>query len=120
MTRVLIVEDDTINMDLTSEIAGAAGFEVSKATDGIMAVEMAEKERFDLIIMDIKLPGIDGVEAAEQIKKRDEHRNVPIIVITAYIIKGDRERFLDEGFSEYVLKPVNVAKFMELLKKYKK
>lgn len=120
MTKVLVVEDDTLNMELVVEIIKAAGFEVSKAWNGKEAVGMAEKQVYDLIIMDIQLPDMDGVETANIIKSKPGHRDVPVIALTAFAMKGDRERFLGAGFSDYVPKPVDVDAFMKALEKYEK
>lgn len=119
MTKALVVEDDPLNMELVVEIVKAMGFKVSTAWNGKEAVEMAEKQVYDLIIMDIQLPDMDGIKTAEIIKSRQVHRDVPVIALTAFAMRGDREKFIGAGFSDYVPKPVDVAAFMTVLEKYR-
>jgi two-component system cell cycle response regulator DivK len=118
MTKVLVVEDNPLNMELVLEILNDGGYIAHKAVDGEEAIEKVEKEEYDLLLMDIELPGIDGVEVARIIKKRN--KNIPIIALTSYAMKGDRERFLSAGFVEYMSKPIDVTNFIKKLEKYKK
>jgi len=120
MTKVLVVEDDPINMELVVEIVNRAGFNVDKAGDAKEAIEKAGKEVYDLIIMDIQLPGMDGVEAMKIIKSKTMNKNMPVIALTAFAMRGDRERFLEIGFDKYVSKPIDVPAFMKILERYKK
>ncbi|MFA4956530.1 MAG: response regulator [Candidatus Methanoperedens sp.] len=120
MTIVLVVEDNKMNMELELEIIEAIGYSVHGAEDGNKAVEMAQKETYDLIIMDIELPDMNGIEAARMIRDRPEYKNTPMIAVTAFAMKGDRERFLASGFNDYVEKPIDVQVFMKILGKYKK
>lgn len=120
MTKVLIVEDDPMNMELVVEIARGMGFAVDRASDGKEAIGKAEKEVYDLIIMDIQLPGMNGVEAMGIIKSRTGNKQTPVISLTAFALKGDRERFLEIGFDEYIPKPIDVPAFMKILERYKK
>lgn len=119
MTKVLVVEDNELNLDLMLEIVSAMGFTVQSVMDGKKAIKIAEKETYDLILMDIELPDMDGIEAARKIRERQEHKNTPIIALTAYAMKGDRERFLTSGFSEYIPKPFIVKDVLNILEKYK-
>lgn len=120
VTKVLVVEDNSLNMELELEIIGSMGFCAHGAADGEKAVEMTQKETYDLIIMDIELPGMDGIEAARLIRGIPEYKNTPIIAVTAFALKGDRERFLASGFNDYLAKPVDVKAFIKILEKYKK
>jgi len=120
MTKVLLVEDNPMNMELVLEILESIGFSAYGARDGKEAVEMAEKETYDLILMDIELPDMDGVEVTRIIRKRNKNKNTPIIALTAFAMKGDRENFLASGFSDYVPKPVDVGDFMKKIEKYKR
>jgi two-component system cell cycle response regulator DivK len=120
MTKVLVVEDNPLNMELVLEILNGMNFQAHYAVDGKEAVKMAQKETYDLILMDIDLPDMNGVEVARIIRTNPTYMNTPIIALTAYVMKGDRERFLASGFSDYVPKPVDVKEFMKLLDKYKK
>ncbi len=120
MTKALVVEDNPLNMELVVEMLTACGFAVETAANGEEAVKKAENTVYDLIVMDIELPGIDGVAATKIIKSNPAYKNTPAIAVTAYSMKGDRERFLTVGFNEYVPKPVDVAGFMKILEKYRK
>lgn len=119
MTKVLVVEDMPLNMELVLEIFKSMGFFVHGAANGEEAVRMTEKEQYDLILMDIELPIIDGVSAARIIKNNPAYENVPIIALTAYAMKGDKERFLAKGFDDYIAKPMDVPDFMIKMEKYR-
>lgn len=116
MTRVLIVEDNPLNMELVFEISEAEGFIADKAEDGEEALLKVENADYDLILMDIELPGIDGIEVTRLIRK--QYKKIPIIALTSYAMKGDRERFLEAGFDEYISKPIDVLDFKQRLRKY--
>ena len=118
MMKVLVVEDNPLNMELVLEILIMNDVTHDKALDGKEAVRKAEKQSYDLILMDIELPGIDGVEAAKIIKNKS--KNVPIIALTSYAMKGDRERFLEAGFDDYISKPLDLGEFLKKLEKYRK
>lgn len=120
MTKVLVVEDNPINMELVYEILKAQGFTVKEAVDGEEAIKLAEKEIYDLILMDIELPGLDGVETKKILESLPGCENVPVIALTSYAMKGDKERFLAAGFEEYISKPLEVTDFIRRLEKYRK
>ncbi len=120
MTKVLVVEDDPLNMELVCEILKANGFTVHEVSSGKEAIEKTGKEFYDLIVMDIMLPGMDGIEATRIIKSKPGYEKTPVIALTAYAMKGDRERLLEEGFDDYVPKPIDVPDFIEKVKKYRK
>ncbi|MFA4958092.1 MAG: response regulator [Candidatus Methanoperedens sp.] len=120
MTKVLVVEDNAMNMELELEIIESMGFSAHGAEDGKKAVEMVQKETYDLIVMDIELPDMDGIEAARMIRNRPEYKNTPMIAVTAFAMKGDRDRFLASGFNDYVEKPIDINLFIKVLEKYKK
>jgi len=117
-TNVLVVEDNPLNMELVLEILNSHGFIAFEAFDGEEALKRIEKEAYDLVLMDIELPGIDGIEATRIIKRK--YRNVPVIALTSYAMKGDREKFLAAGFDEYMSKPINLTQFVDKLEKYRK
>jgi len=119
MTKALVVEDNPLNMELVVEMVASCGYIVESAVNGEEAVKMADNEFYGLIVMDIELPGMDGVAATRIIKRKPVYEKTPVIALTAYAMKGDRERFLAEGFNEYFPKPVNVTEFIEVMKKYK-
>jgi len=120
MTKVLVVEDTPLNMELIIEILQGQDFIVDSAEDGEKALKMIEKLVYDLVLMDIELPGIDGIEVTRIIKSKPAYKNVPVIALTAYAMKGDRERLINKGFDEYISKPIDVPQFMEIIEKYKK
>ncbi len=116
MKKMLVVEDNPLNMELVCEILTSQGVAVYKAIDGEEAVKMAENDAYELVLMDIELPGMDGVKAAKII--RSKHNNLPIIALTSYAMKGDKERFLAAGFDDYISKPIDKADFLKRLEKY--
>ena len=118
MTKVLVVEDNPLNMELVVEILNTHGFTVHEAIDGEEGIKKFEKENYDLILVDIELPGIDGVEVTKIIKNKN--KEIPVIALTSYAMKGDRERFLAAGFDEYMSKPLDVTAFLKRLEKYNK
>jgi len=113
--KALIVEDNPINMELVLEILTSNGISADEAVSGEEAVAMVEKETYDLVLMDIELPGMDGVDTTKIIKSR--HKNIPILALTSYAMKGDRERFLAAGFDDYIAKPIDVNSFIEKINK---
>jgi len=118
MKEVLVVEDDLMNLKLICEILKAEGFTVHYAMDGIEAIDMAKKMLYDLILMDIELPRMDGVEATRIIKNMLNYKKVPIIALTAYAMGGDKERFLAAGLDDYISKPLSISDFIKKVEKY--
>ncbi|MFH0904362.1 MAG: response regulator [Methanobacteriota archaeon] len=114
--KALIVEDNPINMELVMEILTANGIIADEAVNGEEAIEKVEKETYDLVLMDIELPGMDGVDATKLIKSK--HKNLPILALTSYAMKGDRERFIAAGFDDYIAKPIDVNSFIEKINKF--
>lgn len=119
MTKIRVVEDNPLNMEFVLEILKSQGFDADGTKDGEEAIQKAEKGVYDLIIMDIGLPGIDGVEATKIIKSKPKYKFVHVVALTAFAIKGDRERFLKAGFDAYASKPIDVPAFMKILEKYR-
>lgn len=115
MMKILIVEDEPINMKLIVEILNSLDFMIQTATNGFEAMAMTDKDIYDLILMDIELPGMDGIETAQRIKEKTGHNKTPIIAVTAFAMKGDREKILDAGLDYYVSKPIHVADFIKLI-----
>lgn len=112
MTNILMVEDNELNRDMLSRRLTRKEFTVACALDGESGVEMAKSQRPDLILMDMSLPGMDGLEATRQLKADDTTSSIPIIILTAHAMAGDRDRALESGADGYASKPV---KFAELL-----
>ncbi len=106
MARILLVEDNEMNRDMLSRRLQRKGFEVSLAVTGLEAVTMASSASPDLILMDISLPELDGLEATRRIKADEQTRGIPVIALTAHAMSGDRERALEAGCDDYDTKPV--------------
>jgi len=119
MKKVLVVEDNYLNMELVLEILESLGFEAKGAEDGKEALSIIEKEQYDLIIMDIELQGMNGIEIRNNIRRKISYEKVPVIALTAYAMKGDKERFIGLGFDDYMAKPLDVADFINKIEKYK-
>ena len=113
--KALIVEDNPINMELVLEILTSNGISADEAFSGEEAIAMVEKETYDIVLMDIELPGMDGVDTTKIIKSR--HKNMLILALTSYAMKGDRERFIAAGFDDYIAKPIDVNLFIEKINK---
>ena len=113
--RILIVEDNPQNMRLIEMTLRARGYTLLKATDGEQAVDMAVKEHPDLIIMDMQLPKMSGLDVTKKLRQMPEFANIPIIALTAYAMKGDREKFMEAGCDAYVSKPINTRELPEII-----
>ena len=107
--RILVVEDNEKNMKLVRDVLEAAGYEILEAATGRRAVELATEHGPELVLMDIQLPDIDGVEALRQLRATERTASIPVLALTAQAMTGDRERFLAVGFDGYLAKPVNIA-----------
>lgn len=113
MPKILYVEDNDDNVFVMRGRLPRAGFEVIVATDGEQGVVMAETEKPDLILMDLRLPGIDGWEATRRIKAAPATKAIPIIALSAHAMAGDREKALEAGCDDYDTKPVDFPKLLE-------
>jgi CheY-like chemotaxis protein len=110
---ILVVDDNAINVDLVSFVLDLGGFEVRTAADGPAALGLIALRRPELILMDIQLPGVDGVELTRQLKADPATRPIIIVAFTAYAMKDDQAKLLAAGFDSYLSKPINVATFAE-------
>jgi two-component system cell cycle response regulator DivK len=110
--RILIAEDNEKNMKLFRDVLQLSGYETLEATTGEQAVELATTRRPDLVLMDIQLAGMNGVETLRRLRDDERTTAIPVIAVTAQAMAGDRERFLEAGFDGYVSKPVNVVAFI--------
>ena len=108
---VLIVEDNELNMKLFRDLLEAHGYQTSGTSNGYEALDLVRKMRPDLILMDIQLPQVSGLEVTRWIKDDPELRAIPVVAVTAFAMKGDRERFLAAGFDGYLSKPIDVKAF---------
>ena len=119
MTKtVLIVEDNDLNMKLFKDLLEAHGFETLQTKDGKQALKMAKEHRPDLIIMDIQLPEVSGLEVTSWIKNDDDIKHIPVIAVTAFAMKGDEEKMREGGCEAYIAKPISVAKFIDTVKQF--
>ena len=116
--QILIVEDNETNMKLFRDVLMASGHRTLEATTGGQAVELATAHSPDLVLMDIQLPDIGGVEALGRLRADERTASLPVVALTAQAMDGDRERFLAAGFNGYVSKPVNVADLIATVKQY--
>jgi len=112
MTRLLLVEDNEMNRDMLSRRLIRKGYEVLIAVDGAEAVEIAAREKPDLVLMDMTLPVMDGRTATRLLKGADGTRNIPVIALTALAMVGDREASLEAGCDDYDTKPVDVQRLL--------
>lgn len=116
--QVLCVEDNTVNMLLVSRIVEAEGHQLIKAEDGNTALSILEEVTPDIILLDINLPGINGLDLARRFKADERLANVPLIATTAQVLVGDRERCLEAGCDDYLPKPMDIRKLREVLRYY--
>jgi two-component system cell cycle response regulator DivK len=112
MARVMVVEDTPANMMLALTLLESAGHTVLQAERAVLAIEMAQREPLDLILMDVQMPGMDGVTAMRILKGDERTCNIPVIALTAFAMKGDRERLLEAGFDSYIEKPIDYLEFL--------
>ena len=113
MAKILIVEDNEMNRDMLSRRLERKGFSVVMAEDGQKGVEMSKSESPDLILMDLSLPVMDGWTATSTIKEDTQTNSIPIIVLTAHAMAGDREKALDAGADEYDTKPIDFKRLLD-------
>ncbi len=116
MKKVLVIDDNEVNMYLLRFILKQNGYEVVEANTGIMGIEQFSKEKPDLVLMDIQLPDINGLEATRRIKALKEYNGIPIIALTSYAMAGDRQMALDAGCTGYIAKPINTETFISELR----
>jgi two-component system cell cycle response regulator DivK len=111
--KILVVEDNELNLKLFCDLLRAHGYEAEPVRDGREAVERTRAFAPDLIIMDIQMPHVSGLELIEQLKADPDLRHIPVMAVTAYAAKGDEERIRDAGAEGYVSKPISVLRFVE-------
>ena len=116
--RILVVEDNEKNMKLFRDVLGAKGYRTLEATTGSEAVDVASEHTPDLVLMDIRLPDLDGVQALHRLRANTSTATIPVLALTAQAMQGDRERFLAEGFDGYLSKPVNVRELVSVVQEH--
>jgi two-component system cell cycle response regulator DivK len=115
---VLVVEDNELNMKLFHDLLEANGYHIVQTRNGLEAIDLAREHHPDLILMDIQLPEVSGLEVTKWIKEDDDLRTIPVIAVTAFAMKGDEERIRQGGCEAYLSKPISVAKFLDTVKTY--
>jgi CheY-like chemotaxis protein len=110
---ILIVEDDPKNLKLFRDLIQVSGYTTLEATDGKQGVELAREKKPDLILMDIQMPVMDGLEATKLLKNNDVTKDIPIVALTAYAMQGDEEKMREAGFDGYISKPIDVKGFLK-------
>ena len=116
--RILVVEDNPMNMELVVDLLQLRGHEVLCAGTGQEALDIAGRERLDLILMDVQLPGMDGLAVTRKLKEDPETANVPVVALTAHAMKGDAERMLSQGCAGYIAKPIDTREFPRAVEKF--
>jgi two-component system, cell cycle response regulator DivK len=116
--RILVVEDNEKNMKLVRDVLVATGFRTLEATTGEQAVELAAEHAPDLVLMDIQLPDVDGVHVLGRLRADERTAAIPVLVVTAQAMHGDRERFLAAGFDGYVSKPLNIRELIGIVRQH--
>ena len=114
--RILVVEDNERNMKLFRDVLVATGYRTLEASSGGEAVELATEHAPDLVLMDIQLPDLGGVQALGWLRANDRTASIPVLALTAQAMDGDRERFLAAGFDGYLSKPVNVRELIDTVR----
>ena len=116
--KVLIVEDNELNMKLFNDLLVAHGYGTLQTRDGTEALALARQHRPDLILMDIQLPEVSGLQVTRWLKKDDVLRSIPVIAVTAFAMKGDEEKIRDGGCEAYIAKPISVSSFLETVERF--
>jgi two-component system, cell cycle response regulator DivK len=116
--KVLIVEDNALNMKLFNDLLVAHGYDTLQSSDGVEALAMARRYHPDLILMDIQLPEVSGLQVTQWIKEDKNICMIPVIAVTAFAMKGDKERMRDGGCEDYIAKPISVANFIQTVERF--
>lgn len=115
---VLVIEDNPINMELVVDVLEAAGYTVLQATSAEDGLRLAETHLPGLILLDISLPGMDGLAATRALKRNPATARIPLVALTAHVMQGDRERVQEAGCDGYLMKPIDIASFREDVARY--
>ncbi len=112
---ILVVEDNELNMKLFNDLLEAHDYRVVQTRDGLSALELARKHMPDLILMDIQLPEVSGIEVTKWLKEDDELKRIPVIAVTAFAMKGDEQKIREGGCEAYISKPISVVSFLKTI-----
>ena len=116
--KVLIVEDNELNMKLFHDLLDSQGYETLQTREGLQALALARLHKPDLILMDIQLPEISGLEVTKWLKDDEELSHIPVVAVTAFAMKGDEERIRNGGCEAYISKPISVMHFLDVVRKH--
>ncbi|HEV2097519.1 MAG TPA: response regulator [Stellaceae bacterium] len=116
--KVLIVEDNALNMKLFNDLLMAHGYDTLQSKDGVEALAIARLHHPDLILMDIQLPEVSGLQVTKWIKEDKSICMIPVIAVTAFAMKGDKEKMRDGGCEDYIAKPISVTSFIQTIKRF--
>ena len=116
--KILIVEDNELNMKLFDDLLQAHGYETLQTRDGREAMDLAREHGPDLILMDIQLPEISGLDITRQLKAEEATQSIPVIAVTAFAMKGDEEKIRSGGCDGYIAKPISVANFLQTVQQF--
>lgn len=116
--KVLIVEDNELNMKLFRDLIESCGYQTVRTRSGMEALDLAREHAPDLILMDIQLPEVSGLEVTKWLKQDDDLHAIPVIAVTAFAMKGDEERIRAGGCEGYISKPISVPNFLQTIKSY--
>lgn len=116
--KILVVEDNQVNLELFTDLLNVGGYECLYTTKGEEVLDIARREKPALVLLDIQLPGVDGLTVSKILKSHEETKNIKVIALTAYAMKGDREMFLEQGFDGYIPKPVKMKEFLSAIEEY--
>ncbi len=116
--RILVIEDNEMNMKLVRTLLEIGGYRVLEVRDAETGIEVARRDKPDLILMDIQLPAMDGLEATRLIKRDPEIQHIPVIALTSYAMQGDEKKALEAGCSGYISKPIDTRSFLEILPEF--
>ena len=118
MKKVLIVEDNELNVKLFRDLLNVHGYETVQTRDGHMALSMVREHKPDLVLMDIQLPQISGLDIIKEIKADEELKNIPVVAVTAFAMKGDEDKIREGGCEAYISKPISVPSFLETVRNF--
>ena len=116
--KVLIVEDNELNMKLFHDLLEAHGMETIQTSNGREVVELARQNGPDLIVMDIQLPEVSGLDVTKWLKAEDDLKDIPVIAVTAFAMKGDEQKIREGGCEDYISKPISVTEFIDVIQRY--
>ncbi len=116
--KVMIVEDNELNMKLFRDLVEASGYETVETRNGLMALDLARSSMPSLILVDIQLPEVSGIDVIKQLKGDEELKSIPVVAVTAFAMKGDEERIRESGCEEYMSKPISVPHFITMVKQF--